>query len=92
MTNTKAYATLVTEHIFFFSGYVLFYLFSLFVFHVNSVNIVYSEAIRLHFCFIDMTHELMDISGLIKRENNGAQRGARTHNPEIRSIMLYRLS
>ena len=38
MTNTKAYATLVTEHI--FSGYVLFYLFSLSVFHVISVNIV----------------------------------------------------
>ena len=38
VTNTKAYATLATEHV--FSGYILFYLFSLFVFHVISVNIV----------------------------------------------------
>ena len=36
VTNTKAYATLVTEHN--FSGYVLFNLF-LFVFHVISVNV-----------------------------------------------------
>ena len=36
VTNTKAYATLVTEHN--FSGYVLFNL-SLFVFHVISVNV-----------------------------------------------------
>ena len=36
VTNTKAYATLVTEHN--FSGYVLFNLFLL-VFHVISVNV-----------------------------------------------------
>ena len=53
---------------------------------------VNSKVIRLHFCFIDMTHGLMDRSGLIKREKNGAQRGARTHDPEIKSLMLYRLS
>ena len=36
VTNTKAYATLVTEHN--FSGYVVFNLL-LFVFHVISVNV-----------------------------------------------------
>ena len=36
VTNTKAHATLVTEHN--FSGYVLFNLF-LFVFYVISVNV-----------------------------------------------------
>ena len=31
----------------------------------------------------------MGISGLIKTElNNAAQRGARTHDPEIKSLML----
>ena len=34
----------------------------------------------------------MGVSGLIKIENNGAQRGARIHDPEIKSLMLYRLS
>ena len=42
---------------------------------------VSSKAIRLHYYFIDVTLELMDIFGLIKRENNGSQR-----------LMLYRLS
>ena len=36
VTNTKAYATLVTEHN--FSGYLLFNLF-LFAFHIISVNV-----------------------------------------------------
>ena len=48
--------------------------------------LVYSKAIRLHFCFIDMKHELIGISGLIKTENNGAQRGARTHDPDPHSL------
>ena len=53
---------------------------------------LYSKPVRIYFCFVDMTHELMGISGLIKIENNGAQRGARIHHPEIKSLMLYRLS
>ena len=53
---------------------------------------VYSKAIRLHFYFIDMKHECNGISGQIKREYNSAQRGARTHGPEIKSLILYRLS
>ena len=53
---------------------------------------VYSKAIRLHFCFIDMTHELLGISGLIKRGNNVAQCGARTHYSEIKSLNLYQPS
>ena len=53
------------------------------------VCFVYSKAIRLHFCFIDMSHELMGISGPIKRGKNGAQRGARNQDPEIKSPMLY---
>ena len=49
---------------------------------------LYSKTDRLYFCFIDMTHELMGISGLIKRENNGAQRGARTHDSEIKGVFI----
>ena len=34
-----------------------------------------------------MTHELMSISGLIKRGSNGAQHGARSHDdPAIKSL------
>ena len=34
----------------------------------------------------------MGKNGLIKRGNNGAWRGARTNDPEIKSLMLYWLS
>ena len=51
-----------------------------------------SKTIRLDFCFIVIAHELMGKNGLIKRKNNGAQRGAWTHDSEIKSLMLYRLS
>ena len=55
--------------------------------------LVHSKAIRLLFCFIDMTHELMDKgAGLIKIENNVAQSEARTNDPRIKSLVLYRLS
>ena len=40
VTNTKAYATLVTEHFFFLAMYCVISSVSLFVFHVISINIV----------------------------------------------------
>ncbi len=54
---------------------------------------VYSKTIGLDLCFIVIAHELMGKNGLIKRENNAAQRRTRTHGPEIaeeiKSLMLY---
>ena len=53
-----------------------------------EVFFVFSKTISLDFCFIITAHELMGKNGLIKRENSGAQLGARTHDPEIKSVDL----
>ena len=45
-----------------------------------------------YFCFQDRVRVTFDWSFYLLRKINTAQRGTQTHDPEIKSLKLYRLS
>ena len=55
-------------------------------------NVKFLEIIIYSFYYTSTSSRYQNISKAIANKMGVAQRGARTHDPEIKSLMLYRLS